>query len=128
MIAYQRGADGKRHTDDDVELGPIDVAWSHKVFCSQDGASSDFLGQMTAGGLFIPASKSPGTNFDVWVIASAKNEKDLEGKTFIGKSFIVVTVPYYVFKGRRYVRDQERWVDDGPAASGSDDSNYSEAK
>ena len=31
-IAYQRGADGKAHTADDVELGPIDVNWSVEEF------------------------------------------------------------------------------------------------
>ena len=118
-IAYQRGADGKRYTDDDIELGPIDVTWALKVFYSQDGASADLVGQISSGGLFIPASKSPGTNFDVWVIATAADEKDAGGKPLVGKSYMVVTVPYYVFKGRRYVRDLERWVDDGPAVAGA---------
>ena len=33
-VAYQRGADGKLHTADDVELGPIDVNWSVEEFYS----------------------------------------------------------------------------------------------
>jgi quinohemoprotein amine dehydrogenase len=31
-VAYQRGADGKPHTADDVELGPIDVNWTVEEF------------------------------------------------------------------------------------------------
>ncbi len=61
-IGYQNGPDGKRHTDDDVELGPVD-----------------------------------------------------DGKPLVGKAYLVVTVAAYTFNGRRYVRDLDRWVDDGPA-------------
>ena len=31
-IGYQRGADGRAHTADDVELGPVDATWSMEVF------------------------------------------------------------------------------------------------
>ena len=113
-IGYQRGADGKRHTGDDVELGPIDVTWSLKVFYSLEGASSDFVGTMSPTGLFTPADKNPNSNFDVWVIATATTEKE-NGEPLVGKSYMVVTVPFYTFKGRRYVRDLDHWIDDGPA-------------
>ena len=45
----------------------------------------------------------------------AKTEKGKDGKPLAGRSYLVVTVPVYVFNGRRYVRDFDRWVDDGPA-------------
>ena len=49
----------------------------------------------------------------MWVIATAKDEK--ESRPLVGKSYLVVTVPMYTFGGRRYVRDLDRWIDDGPA-------------
>jgi quinohemoprotein amine dehydrogenase len=114
-IAYRNGPDGKRHTDDDVELGPIDVAWSMKIFYESEGTRTDPVGSMSPTGLFIPAGNSPNNNFDVWVVADAKTEKDKDGKPLAGKAYLVVTVPMYIFGGRRYVREFDRWVDDGPA-------------
>jgi quinohemoprotein amine dehydrogenase len=114
-IACQNGPDGKRHTADDVELGPIDATWSMKVFYENEGSRTDIVGSLDPYGLFTPASDGPGTNFDVWVIAEARTEKDPSGKPLVGKSYLVVTVATYTFNGRRYVRDLDRWVDDGPA-------------
>jgi quinohemoprotein amine dehydrogenase len=110
-IAYQRGADGKPHTSDDVELGrlnPNDVKWSMEVFYESPTSSTAFVGTVSPAGFFAPAMESPKNNFDVWVIATAKN-------TLVGKAYLVVTVPMYTLNGRRYVRDLDRWIDDGPA-------------
>jgi hypothetical protein len=49
------------------------------------------------------------------VIATASSEKDKKGQPLIGKGFLVVTVPTYTFEGRQYVRELDRWIDDGPA-------------
>jgi quinohemoprotein amine dehydrogenase len=114
-IGYQRGADGKLHTADDVELGPLDVTWSMQVFHAAEGSSADFVGKMSASGLLIPASGNPDNNFDIWVTATANTEKNRDGTALTGKSYVVVTLPSYTFNGRRYVRDLDRWVDDGPA-------------
>ncbi len=114
-IGYQRGADGKLHTADDVELGPVDVNWSMEVFYATTGSGSDYVGKVSPAGFFEPAATSPKNNFDVWVVATAKSEKDNKGKPMIGKAYLVVTIPTYTFSGRRYVRDLDRWVDDGPA-------------
>jgi quinohemoprotein amine dehydrogenase len=114
-IGYQNGPDGKRHTPDDVDLGPIDVTWSMKVFYENEGSPSKAVGSVSPTGLFTPAGDNPNNNFDVWVIAEARTEKDKDGKPLVGKSYLVVTVPAYTFNGRRYVRDFDRWVDDGPA-------------
>lgn len=114
-IAFQNGPDGKRHTEDDVELGPIDAGWSLKIFYETEGAQTDAAGLMSPTGLFTPAAESPKTNFDLWVVAQAKTEKDEDGEPLVAKAYLVVTVPFYVFGGRRYVRDLDRWVDDGPA-------------
>jgi quinohemoprotein amine dehydrogenase len=39
-------------------------------------------------------------NGTVWVVATAKNEKDKEGKPLTGKSYLVVSVPLYIIWDR----------------------------
>jgi quinohemoprotein amine dehydrogenase len=104
-VAYQRGADGKLHTADDVELGPIDANWSVEEFYSVYGDDDkEFVGSLSQSGLFTPASDGPNpqrkfsrNNYgDIWVVATAKNEKDKDGKPLTGKSYLVVTVPVYM--------------------------------
>jgi quinohemoprotein amine dehydrogenase len=104
-VAYQRGADGKLHTADDVELGPIDVNWSVEEFYAVYGDDDkEFVGSLSPTGFFTPASDGPNpqrkfsrNNYgDVWVVATAKNEKDKDGRPMAGKSYLVVTVPAYI--------------------------------
>jgi quinohemoprotein amine dehydrogenase len=104
-VAYQRGADGKLHTADDVELGPIDVNWTVEEFYATYGDDDkEFVGSLGPTGFFTPASDGPNpqrkfsrNNYgDIWVVATAKNEKDKEGKPLVGKSYLVVTVPSYI--------------------------------
>ena len=104
-IGYQRGDDGKAHTTDDVELGPVDVNWSVQEFLSVYGDDDkDFVGTLSPDGLFIPALDGPNpkrkfsrNNYgDVWVVATAKNEKDQDGTPLTGKAYLVVTVPTYL--------------------------------
>jgi hypothetical protein len=70
---------------------------------------------MSASGLLTPSDNNPNINFDCWVTAIT-NERDRDGEPLTGKSYVVVTVPTYVFNGRRYVRDLDRWIDEGPAS------------
>jgi quinohemoprotein amine dehydrogenase len=104
-IGYQRGEDGKPHTADDVELGPVDVTWSVEEFLSVYGDDDkNFVGTLSPDGLFLPASDGPNpkrkfsrNNYgDVWVVATAKNEKDQDGSPLIGKAYLVVAVPAYI--------------------------------
>jgi quinohemoprotein amine dehydrogenase len=104
-VAYQRGADGKLHTADDVELGPIDATWSVEEFFSAYGDDDkEFVGSLSPTGFFTPASDGPNpqrkfsrNNYgDIWVVATAKNEKDKDGRPLKGKSYLVVTVPAYI--------------------------------
>jgi quinohemoprotein amine dehydrogenase len=104
-IAYQRGVDGKLHTADDVELGPIDVTWSVEEFYSMYGDDDkEFVGSLSATGLFTPSSDGPNpqrkfsrNNYgDVWIVGTAKNEKDKDGRPLVGKAYLVVTVPLYM--------------------------------
>jgi len=101
-----------------VELGrlnPNDVTWSMEVFYAAPGSSSDFVGKVSPTGFFTPAAASPNNNFDVWMIATDKVNKDKNGRPLVGKAYLVVTVPMYTLNGRKYVRDLDRWIDDGPA-------------
>lgn len=104
-IGYQRGADGKPHTADDVELGPVDAAWSVEEFYSSYGDDDkNFVGTLSPTGFFTPASDGPNpkrkfmrNNYgDVWIVATAKNENGTDGKPLVGKSYLVVTVPAYM--------------------------------
>jgi quinohemoprotein amine dehydrogenase len=104
-IAYQRGVDGKNNTADDVELGPIDVTWSMEEYLSVYGDDDkEFVGTLSPTGLFTPALDGPNpkrkfsrNNYgDVWVVATAKNEKDKDNKPLTGRSYLVVTVPTYI--------------------------------
>ena len=104
-VAYQRGADDKLHTPDDVELGPIDVTWSVEEYLSVYGDDDkEFVGTLSPTGLFMPALDGPNpkrkfsrNNYgDVWAVATAKDEKDKDGKPLTGRSYLVVTVPTYI--------------------------------
>jgi len=104
-IAYQRGADGKPYTADDVELGPVDVTWKVEEFYAVYGDDDkEFVGSLGPTGFFTPASDGPNpqrkfsrNNYgDIWVVATAKNEKDKDGNPLVGRSYLVVTVPTYV--------------------------------
>jgi len=104
-VAYNRGADGKAHTADDVDLGPIDVTWSVEEFQSVYGDDDKgFVGQLSPTALFDPASDGPNperkfsrNNYgNVWVVATSKTEKEKDGRPMTGKSYLVVTVPTYI--------------------------------
>jgi quinohemoprotein amine dehydrogenase len=104
-IGYNRGADGKPETADDVDLGPVDVNWSVEEFYSVFGDDDKgFVGRLSPTALFVPASDGPNperkfmrNNYgDVWVVATSKTEKDALGKPIMGKAYLVVTVPTYM--------------------------------
>ncbi len=88
-IGFNNGADGKSHTADDVELGPVDVNWTVEEFMAVYGDDDKkFVGNLSETAFFTPASDGPNperkfsrNNYgDVWVVATAKNEKDKDGK------------------------------------------------
>jgi quinohemoprotein amine dehydrogenase len=104
-IGMNNGADGKPHTADDVELGPIPVDWSVEEFMAVFGDDDkSFVGNLSETAFFTPASDGPNperkfsrNNYgDVWVVATAKNEKDKDGKPLTNRSYLVVTVPTYI--------------------------------
>jgi quinohemoprotein amine dehydrogenase len=104
-IGYQRGEDGKLHTADDVELGPVDVSWTMEEFIAAYGDDDkNFVGTLSNTGLFKPSVDGPNpkrqfsrNNYgDVWIVATAKSEKGKDGRPLVGKSYLVVTVPQYM--------------------------------
>ncbi len=59
-IAYANGSDGKPHTADDVELGPVDAVWSVEEFMAVFGDDDkNFVGNLSDTALFTPASDGP---------------------------------------------------------------------
>ena len=105
-IAYAAGPDGKKNTDDDVPLGPVNARWALQEFYSTpDDDDVQYVGSVNDSGLFTPAAEGPnparkkqannfGTNNwgDVWVEATF----DSDGVAMKSKSYLVVTVPSYI--------------------------------
>ncbi|MGE3477037.1 MAG: quinohemoprotein amine dehydrogenase subunit alpha [Rhodospirillaceae bacterium] len=104
-IGYENGPDAKANTADDIAIGPVEVSWSVEEFLSVYGDDDrEFVGALDQRGLFTPALHGPNpkrkfgrNNYgDVWVVATAKTEKDKDGKAVSGRSRLVVTVPSYM--------------------------------
>jgi len=103
-VGFANGPDGKPRTADDIPLGPIDATWSVEEFSSvfYDDDKS-FVGTLSPAALFTPNVEGPNpqrrfgrNNYgEVWVVATAKNEKDSFGKPLTARSYMVVTVPAY---------------------------------
>jgi len=103
-IGYDNGPDGKPRTADDVAIGPVPVTWSVEEFQAVTfDDDKSFVGELSPTALFKPSTEGPNpkrkfsrNNYgDVWVVATAKTEKDKFGKPLVGKSYLVVTVPAY---------------------------------
>ena len=104
-VGYQRGADGKAHTADDVELGVIEVSWSVEEYMATYGDDDkEFVGTLNGTGFFTPSLDGPNparkdsrNNYgNIWIVATAKDAKGKDDKPLVGKSYLVVTVPMYL--------------------------------
>ena len=103
--AYNRGADNKPNTADDVDLGPMDASWSMEEFYETFGDDDrKYVGTLSPAGLFTPAADGPNPerkqmrdNYGtVWVVATAKNERDKNGKPLTAKGYLVVSPPLFI--------------------------------
>lgn len=103
-IGFENGMDGKQGTADDIAVGPVDVTWSTQEFLAvyyDDDAK--YVGALSPAALFTPNVEGPNperrfgrNNYgDVWVVATAKSEKDKFGKPLSARAYMVVTVPAY---------------------------------
>jgi len=117
VTAYAAGPDGKAHTADDVNLGPVSAQWQlEEFFSTPDDDDVAYVGKVDDSGLFTPNFEGPNpdrkkanSNFgvnnygDVWVAATYKTP---EGATFKAKSYLVVTVPNYTIYDQPEVTQQ----------------------
>ncbi|MBT2187281.1 quinohemoprotein amine dehydrogenase subunit alpha [Sphingobium sp. H33] len=103
-IGFDNGLDGKPNTADDIPLGSIDVTWSVQEFSTVTyDDDKDFVGTLSPAALFVPSVEGPNpkrrfsrNNYgEVWVVATAKSEKDAFGRPLTARSYLVVTVPTY---------------------------------
>jgi quinohemoprotein amine dehydrogenase len=105
-IGYHVGADGKKNTNDDVELGPIQATWSMKEFLlgANDDHDIHFVGNIDAKtGLFTPASGGPNSKRE-WSTNNAGNVTIVATYTdpvtkeqIQGETFLLVTIPDYIY-------------------------------
>jgi quinohemoprotein amine dehydrogenase len=105
-VGYHVGVDGKKGTNDDVEIGPVPAQWSMKEFLL--GASDDhdvhFVGNIdTQTGLFTPAGGGPNPKRE-WSTNNAGNVTIVATYTdpvtkhsIQGETLLLVSVPDYIY-------------------------------
>ncbi len=101
---FDAGADGKPHTADDVKVGVVPADFSVEEFqATWYDDDKDYVGKLSPAGFFTPSSDGPNpqrsgnrNNYgDIWVVATAKTEKDATGQPLTARSYLVITVPAY---------------------------------
>ncbi|WP_188065133.1 quinohemoprotein amine dehydrogenase subunit alpha [Sphingobium sp. KCTC 72723] len=101
---FENGLDGKANTPDDIAIGAVDATWSMQEFLSvYYDDDTKYVGALSPTAFFTPATEGPNpqrrfgrNNYgEVWVVATAKTEKDKFGKPLSARSYLVVTVPAY---------------------------------
>lgn len=104
-IAWNRGADNKPQTPDDLNLGIVDAEWAMEEFPSlYDDDDREYIGKLSPNGFFTPNIEGPNpkrkferNNYgEVWVVASYKTADARDAKPLTARSYFVVTVPLYV--------------------------------
>jgi quinohemoprotein amine dehydrogenase len=107
-IAYHNGADNKPDTEDDVEIGPVDVSWSLEEYgVTYDDDDIKYVGRIDQRGLFTPnvdgpnAQRSGNRNNigDVWVVATYQDTENGNGngpRPLKARAHLLVTVPLYL--------------------------------
>ncbi|MED0675960.1 quinohemoprotein amine dehydrogenase subunit alpha [Aneurinibacillus thermoaerophilus] len=98
--AYSNGPDRKKGTADDMQLMPVKAKWSLAPYPEGNkGEDLAYIGKIDQSGLFTPGTE--GTNakrvFTAENVGSATVIAKYEsgGKTLIGKTHLIVTVPDY---------------------------------
>ena len=103
--AYHDGPDGEPRTDDDLDLGVVDVTWSLEEYSATFGDDDiRYVGDIDGGGRFTPAVDGPNIERsgsrnnvgDVWVVATWPAGADETGDTLRARAHLLVTVPLYM--------------------------------
>lgn len=101
-IGWNDGPDGESNTDDDLELGRVDVDWHIEEYAATYGDDDiDFVGSIRQDGVFDPAADGPNPNRsgnrnnigDVWVVATHANAAGVE---LTARAHLVVAPPLYM--------------------------------
>ncbi|TCM34360.1 quinohemoprotein amine dehydrogenase [Novosphingobium sp. ST904] len=101
---WSSGADGKPGTADDFVVRTVDADWKLDEFRTvtyDDDVS--YVGKIDNAGFFTPGEEGPNparhfmrNNYgEVWVVATARSEKDKFGKPLAARAYLVTTVPAY---------------------------------
>jgi quinohemoprotein amine dehydrogenase len=101
---WSSGLDGKPGTPDDFMVRTVDADWKLDEFRTVTYDDDvNYVGKMDATGFFTPGEEGPNTarrfmrnNYgEVWVVGTAKTEKDKFGKPLTARAYLVTTVPAY---------------------------------
>ena len=105
-IAYHNGADAKPDTEDDIEIGPVDVTWSLEEYgVTYDDDDVKYVGRIDQRGLFTPNLDGPNPQRsgnrnnigDVWVVATYQPDENGNGaRPLKARAHLLVTVPLYM--------------------------------
>ena len=107
-LAYHNGPDAKPDTEDDIEIGPVDVAWSLEEYgVTYDDDDLKYVGKIDQRGLFTPNLDGPNPQRsgnrnnigDVWVVATYQpngNESGPSARPLKARAHLLVTVPLYL--------------------------------
>ena len=100
--AFSNGPDGEPETEDDLNLGQVDVAWSVEEYAAVfDDDDIEYVGTLDQNGRFEPAIDGPNPDRagsrnnvgDVWVVATYAGP---DGNEVRGRAHLIVTVPLYM--------------------------------
>jgi quinohemoprotein amine dehydrogenase len=101
-IGYDDGPDGEAGTDDDLQLGRVEVAWRVEEYAATFGDDDiEYIGTMGQNGVFDPAADGPNPERagnrnnigDVWVVAT---HESAAGNELAARAHLIVTVPLYI--------------------------------
>jgi quinohemoprotein amine dehydrogenase len=102
--AFHDGPDGRPDTPDDIDLGPVDAAWSLEEYgVTYDDDDLKFVGAIDQRGLFTPNLDGPNPKRsmsrnnigDVWVVATFQPNGE-GSRPMRARAHLLVTVPLYL--------------------------------
>ena len=102
--AFHDGPDGESNTDDDLDLGVVDVTWTVEEYAATFGDDDIwYVGEIDGQGRFTPALDGPNVERsgnrnnigDVWIIATYRSNAD-DDTELRARAHLLVTVPLYM--------------------------------